>query len=66
MKFKPGDLVRYGDLRGARTVSSAPLALVLKVLAASYTTPVQRVLIQWFKTGVRTWEYTDLFEKASK
>lgn len=65
MKFKPGDLVRYGDLRGARTVSSAPLALVLKVLDAS-TCPTQSALIQWFKTGVRTWEYTDLFEKASK
>jgi len=63
MKFKPGDLVRPAVQR--KRFNGCKLALIVKVLdvRSQSTTDIH---IQWVKTGVRTWEYTDLFEKVSK
>jgi hypothetical protein len=63
MTFKPGDLVRPTVHR--RRFNGCKLALVAKVLDVRDQS-VTDICIQWFKTGVRTWEYTDLFEKVSK
>ena len=64
MKFKPGDLVRPAVQR--IRFKGEKLALVVEIRPAVTTNPRPRLRIQWVKTGVRTWEYTDLFEKVSK
>ena len=63
MKFEPGDLVRPTAHR--RRFNGCKLALVVKVLDVRSQSATD-INIQWVKTGVRTWEYTDLFEKVSK